>query len=365
MNWYEIENIAAVDSPALLIYKEYIQYNIDRAIGLVQSVKQLRPHVKTHKIKEVSQMMQSAGIKQFKCATIAEAEMLAIADAKDVLIAFPIIGPKIERFKALRQKYPNTQFSCLIDNAQSAKQLSDQMEANVLEVYIDLNIGMNRTGILPERALELFKSCQNLSGIKIVGLHAYDGHIYDTNLAQRTERANAGARPIQILVDEIEVVFQQKMQVVVGGTPTFAIHAQQNQEWQVSPGTFVFWDEGYQTKMPDFEFRWAAVLVCRVVSIINQTTLCLDLGHKSIAAENPLPRLKFLNVSDTKQIGQSEEHLVVEVASTEQHQVGDVWYGVPLHVCPTVALYDSVNVVESQRFVASWRVVARDRQITL
>jgi D-threonine aldolase len=192
MNWYEIENIAAIDSPALLIYKEHIQYNIDRAIGLAQSVGQLRPHVKTHKIKEVSLMLQSAGIKQFKCATIAEAEMLAITNAKDVLIAFPIIGPKTERLKALRQKYPNTQFSCLIDNAQSAKRLSDQMEANVLEVYIDLNIGMNRTGILPERALDLFKFCQNLTGIKIVGLHAYDGHIYDTNLARRTERANEG-----------------------------------------------------------------------------------------------------------------------------------------------------------------------------
>jgi D-threonine aldolase len=103
MNWYEVENIDIIDSPALLIYKDRVLENINKTIYYAQQVEQLRPHVKTHKMKEITAMLQVAGVQKFKCATIAEAEMLGEMKAKDVLISYPIIGPKVLRLKALRE----------------------------------------------------------------------------------------------------------------------------------------------------------------------------------------------------------------------------------------------------------------------
>src|SRR4030095_11143057 len=111
MNWYTIENIDRIDSPCLVLYKDRIQANIDNAIKLIRNVDNLRPHVKTNKIAEVCRMMMDAGVTKFKCATIAEAEMLGIINAKDVLLAYQPTGPKADRLKLLARHYPETIFS--------------------------------------------------------------------------------------------------------------------------------------------------------------------------------------------------------------------------------------------------------------
>jgi D-serine deaminase-like pyridoxal phosphate-dependent protein len=96
-DWYSIHSITAIDSPALIIYKDRVEENIRRLVASIDDVKRLRPHIKTHKSPEVSRMMLEAGIKKFKCATIAEAEMLAVSGAPDVLLAYQPVGPKAER----------------------------------------------------------------------------------------------------------------------------------------------------------------------------------------------------------------------------------------------------------------------------
>ena len=144
----------------------------------------------------------------------------------------------------------------------------------------------------------------------------------------------------------------------MGGTPSFPMHARQPSVL-LSPGTFVFWDAGYAAMLPDLPFTVAAVLLTRVISVIDDQTLCLDLGHKSVAAENPLPRVIFPDHPDAQPIGQSEEHLVVRVPDATQHQPGDVWYGIPVHICPTVNLYNSAVVVVNHEAVDSWPVTAR------
>jgi len=95
MQWYEVKNAEAIDSPALLIFPERIQYNIQTMIRTVNGhADRLMPHVKTHKMKEVVQLQLNAGIHRFKCATIAELEMCLEAGAKFILIAYPLVGPK-------------------------------------------------------------------------------------------------------------------------------------------------------------------------------------------------------------------------------------------------------------------------------
>ena len=133
----------------------------------------------------------------------------------------------------------------------------------------------------------------------------------------------------------------------------------------MQPGTFVFWDWGYKHQTPDEPFDYAALVVTRVISIVDATHVTTDLGHKAVAAENPFPRVHFLNAPEATPVGQSEEHLVLEVPDSSQYKVGDVLYGVPVHICPTVALYDSAVVIKDHKAVGTWKVVSRDRKITV
>jgi D-threonine aldolase len=175
--WYTIQNIDALDSPALVVYPERITENIKTLLASIDDVSRLRPHIKTHKSSEVSRMMLDAGIKKFKCATIAEAEMLATAGAPDILLAYQPVGPNVQRLAALTKRFPQTAWGCLIDNIGSAKYIAAAFESagQTINASIDLNVGMNRTGIAPEDALILFDACSSLKGLTITSLHAYDG----------------------------------------------------------------------------------------------------------------------------------------------------------------------------------------------
>lgn len=365
-DWFIVDNIHEIDSPALLIYVDRVKENIRILKSMVKDVAMLRPHIKTNKMAEVCQMMLDADIHSFKCATIAEADMLGSIQASDVLLSYQPVGPKILRLVELIKMYPSTRFSCLIDNLQNAEAIAQVCQNNDIElnVFIDLNIGMNRTGIQPEDALALFKNVVRLKNIKIVGLHAYDGHIRDTDLAQRQHNSDTGFHRVLALVEEIKTVTNQPMTIVVGGTPTFPTHAHRDNV-ECSPGTFIFWDWGYDHILPDEDFVYAALVLTRVISIVDNQTLCLDLGHKSVAAENPLPRVHFLNAPDATPVSQSEEHLVVKVADALKYKIGDVFYGVPVHICPTVALYDKAQIVIDKNIRKTWDVVARNRFISV
>lgn len=366
MNWYQIKNIETTDSPALIIYKDRVQQNIQSFIQM-KEVEHLRPHVKTNKISEVCKMMLDAGITKFKCATIAEAEMLAMINAPDVLIAYQPTQTKAKRLLQLVKKFPATNFSCLIDDTTNAENISEIFAAEnlVLNVFIDLNVGQNRTGIKTENAFQLFEDCENLKGINIIGLHAYDGHIRDINIDDRKRNADKAFSEVIQLAEKIESSSQKKLNIVAGGSPTFPVHAQRK-NIECSPGTFVFWDWGYKTQFSDEPFEFAALVITRIISIVDERTICTDLGHKSVGAENAIEkRVYFLNAENAEPISQSEEHLVLEVEDASIYKIGDVLYGVPYHICPTVALYERAIVVENNVSVDEWKVVARDRKINV
>ncbi|WP_143304904.1 D-TA family PLP-dependent enzyme [Chitinophaga vietnamensis] len=365
MEWYQLANAAQIDSPAILVYKERIKENIHLVKEMIDDVQRLRPHIKTNKMAEVVQLMLDAGIARFKCATIAEAELLGITGAPDALLAYQPVGPKVHRLLELVKKYPATTFSCLVDNKESAAFISRVFadDGKRINVYIDLNVGMNRTGIHPDAtALELYQYLHTLPGVQPLGLHAYDGHLHDTDMAIRKQRCDTAFAPVAALRQQILDSGLPQPVIVAGGSPTFPIHGKRP-HIECSPGTFIFWDWGYGRNLPEQPFQWAALLLTRVISIIDENLLCVDLGHKSVAAENPQPRVFFLNAPTAQPISQSEEHLVLKVADTAQYPVGTVLYGVPLHICPTVALYEKAYVVENNTANTSWRIIARDRQI--
>ncbi|HEY9045756.1 MAG TPA: D-TA family PLP-dependent enzyme [Ohtaekwangia sp.] len=366
-DWFTINNIEQVDTPALAVYPDRIKENIRILKTFVPDVTRLRPHMKTNKSPEVAKMLISEGITQFKCATIAEAEMLADAGAKDILLAYQPVGPKAERLAELTAKFPNTIFACLVDTIATARHISNVFEkhASTIKVYIDLNVGMNRTGITPAAALALYKELLSLPGIVAYGLHAYDGHLRDVDFAVRTQKCNEAFAAVENLRQQIIQQTGNSPAVVAGGTPTFPIHSKRK-DVACSPGTYIYWDTGYKGILQEQPFLFAALVVTRVISIPAENTICIDLGHKAIASENPLTnRVTFLNAPDLQPIGHSEEHMILKTPAGSNYQVGDVLYGVPYHVCPTVALHDRAAVVINHEVQQYWTTRARNRMITV
>jgi len=367
MTWYQIQNIHEIDSPALVIYPHRIQKNIERMQEIVGNTQRLRPHVKTHKMAEVVQLQQENGIHKFKCATIAEAEMLGQTRAVDVLLSYQPVGPKANRLLQLVEHFPKTKYACLVDDHDAAQHLSDvfQEKNKIVEVWLDLDVGQHRTGVFADqRALDLFIFCKKVKGIEPVGLHVYDGHIRDTDFSQRKKRSDKCFQLVEKLISQIESMGFQKPKIVAGGSPSFTVHAQRD-EIDCSPGTCLLWDYGYNHLLPEQKFNYAALVISRIISKPSDNFICVDLGHKSIAAENPFPRVHFLNLPDAKAVSQSEEHLVLDVGNNSKYKVGMVLYGVPIHICPTCALYEKAFVVDKNGWVnKEWRIVARDRRIT-
>lgn len=367
-NWYELNDPDEIDSPALLIYKDRVAENIQTMIAIAGGTKRLVPHVKTHKMAEIVKMQLETGISRFKCATIAEAEMLSEAGAKNILLAYQLNFTKAKRFISLIKKYPDICFASLVDNVDSAKMLNDLFEKENLKanVFIDVDAGMHRTGIEAEQIPDFFSQIQKLHSLQFEGLHVYDGHVHDEDFETRKQKVEEAFKKVNTVKQQIIGNSNlQDIKIIAGGTPTFTVHAL-NKEVDCSPGTCLLWDYGYDNLLAEQPFEFAAVLMTRIISKPAPGLITTDLGHKSVAAENPISkRIFFLNLSDYEVKSQSEEHLVVEVKDSENLQVGDVLYGVPYHICPTVALYDGAVIVENGNVIDKWNILARKKRITV
>jgi D-threonine aldolase len=365
--WFHISNADDVPSPALLLYHERIDENIAKIIHIAGGVERLRPHIKTHKLPDLIQKQIALGIHKFKCATIAEAEMVATCGARDVFLAYQPVGPNIQRLCTLIKQFPHTRFSTVVDDQAVAKSLSQaaQREKVSLDLLLDLDCGQHRTGIEPgDRAFEVYQFISSQPSLKPAGLHAYDGHIHDRDVKARAANCEKAFAPVAALRERLLKAGLPVACVVAGGTPTFPIHAARG-DVECSPGTCVLWDWGYSTGFPDLEFLHAATLLTRVVSKPASDRLCLDLGHKAVASEMPHPRVHFPELPDAKPVAHNEEHLVLETARAREFHVGHVFYGIPWHICPTVALHSEAVAVANGRAEVRWKITARARRLTI
>jgi len=365
--WYEVDNINEVPSPALLVYPDRIESNIRKMIEITGDVNRLRPHVKTHKMPEVIRLQVRHGINKFKCSTIAEAEMCAKNGAADILLALQPVGPTIDRFFSLKKNFPDVKFSCITDNESTIRQLAEKAVkyGSETHLWLDINNGMNRTGIAPDNnAASLFELIHKLPMLKAAGLHVYDGHIRDKDFSVRKKKSDDGFAAIYELSEKLRISTNHPVKIVAGGSPTFRVHALR-EGVDCSPGTVLLWDYGYSSGLPDMEFMNAAVLMTRIVSKPAEGLIALDLGHKAVASEMPHPRIMFMGIDEYTVSNHSEEHLVIKFAGSEKMNVGDVLYGIPWHICPTVDRHDFVTIVTNNHTAGRWAVEARKRMITI
>jgi len=365
---YHLEGTEDLISPALVYYKDIILDNTKRVIQMAGGAQFLWPHVKSHKAAGMIKMQIDLGITRFKCATVAEAEVTAEAGKNanvHVILAYPLIGPNVSRYLRLAKAYPQTVFYAIGDNFDSLAILAKEacemgMNMNVL---IDTDTGMHRTGVPLDSLQSLYERCAALKGITMKGLHCYDGHRNDRDLNQRKALAEESDRKAL----DIQAALKQKGLeceiMVMGGTPSFPCRTGQ-EHFYLSPGTLFISDWATCSKFPDIAFTPGAALFTRVVSHQSENTFTLDLGCKGIAADPAGDRGVIAGLEEAKPVFQSEEHWVFSLPpGRELPPIGSVQYVIPTHVCPTSALYPELLLAQGGKIIDQWQVSARNRKI--
>jgi D-serine deaminase-like pyridoxal phosphate-dependent protein len=368
---YSIADTSSIISPALVIFRDVVEKNLDEMVRVAGSPARLRPHCKTHKMREIVQMQLGRGIIKHKCATIAEAEMLAEAGAKDIFLAYNPVGPNIRRVVEFAKRFPDVKFAVTADHEGPLRALGDTCAtAGVkIDVLIDIDCGMHRTGIaIGPAARRLYEAIARISSVRAGGLHLYDGHNHQKDVVERRKAVMETVwKPAAAFRDELVAAGLPVPRIVAGGTASFPVYATiQDPALELSPGTVVFHDWGYSDMYPDQHFTPAALLLTRVISRPTSDRVTLDLGYKAVASDPPAGnRMIFPDLPDAKAVLQNEEHLVIESADANRFQPGDELLAIPRHICPTCALHKQVYVVSGGRVVGTWQVAARDRMLSV
>ncbi|QDT99446.1 D-TA family PLP-dependent enzyme [Gimesia aquarii] len=367
---YQIDDTSQIISPGLIIFKDLVKDNLQKMVEIVGDPTRLRPHCKTHKMREIIALELSMGIEKHKAATFPEAEMLADTGVKDISLAYNLVGPNITRAVEFRKRWPDVSLQVTADHPGPIVQLGEAMSAagTEIEVLLDLNTGQNRTGLEPgETAVELYQMIANTPGLIAAGLHVYDGQNHQIDFQEREAAVKAVWNDVSRLRDQLITEGLAVPRIVAGATGSFPIFASiDDPDIEVCPGTCVLHDVGYGELFPDLKFTPAGLVLTRVISRPDPDRITLDLGYKAIASDPAMEnRCRFPDLPDAKAVLQNEEHLVVMSALANEFQPGDELLAIPRHICPTSALHKSVTVVSEGQVVDHWNVAARDRFLSV
>lgn len=367
---YWIEDTRQIISPALILYKDLLEANLDRMLAIAGDPGRLRPHCKTHKMAQVTRIELARGITKHKCATFAEAEMLANAGVTDVFLSYNLVGPNIGRAVEFRRKFPGVTLRVQADHPGPAAELGRAMSAagQTVDVLVDIDTGQHRTGIAAgPQAKELYQLIAEAPGLTAGGFNLYDGHQHQNSRAERAAAIDKEWAKVIAFRDDLVRSGLPVPRIVCGGTGSFPVYAAKNDPTiELSPGTCVFNDAGYSETFPDLVFQPAVAVLTRVVSRPGPDRVTLDLGYKAVASDPPAgKRLTLLDMPDAEQVLQNEEHLVLRTPRAAEFQPGDELYAIPRHICPSIALHKQVYVVAQGKVVDRWDVIARDRWLTI
>jgi D-threonine aldolase len=367
---YHVADTSEIITPALLIFRDQLEANVRQMLQIAGGAERLRPHCKTHKMREVIALEMQLGIKKHKCATVAEAEMLAECGVRDIFLAYNIVGPNIRRVVSFCRRFPDTRLAVTADHAAPLKALGQAATEGgaVIDVLLDIDTGQHRTGIaVGPAARELYEQLSQTPGVRPGGFHVYDGHQHQQSRPDRRAAVLAEFTKVSKFRDELVTAGMSVPKMVCGGTASFPIYAELTDPTiEFSPGTCLFNDAGYSEAFPDLEFRPAALLLTRVISRPTPDRVTFDLGYKAVASDPPVgKRLMMLGIPDAEQVLQNEEHLVIQTSHAAEFQPGDEAYAVPRHICPTCALHKEAFVIVNGKLTERWLVAARDRWLTL
>jgi D-serine deaminase-like pyridoxal phosphate-dependent protein len=356
-------------TPALLIYPEVVDANIAATLDLLGGqVNRWRPHAKTAKLENTMRQLVTHGIRNFKCATTLELLTACVAGAKDVLFAYPCIGPKVARVCQIADAHPDVEISALVEN-------HTQVEAwrgRRIGIFIDVNSGMDRTGIDQwnvEGVMDLARYIGRC-GLHFCGLHYYDGQHCQENLKKRKVAADAGYEQLMVLVRALRSALIPVPEIVTSGTPTltsaiaFREFEDPESTHRVSSGTIVYNDLTSLSQLPKTSgYQAAAMVATTIISHPTPDLITCDAGHKTVSVDAGFPNSAVLGRPDLEPLRPSEEHMPIRVRpGASVPKVGEVLYLIPRHICPTVNNFDHALLIRNGRISEVVRVTGRGRE---
>jgi len=365
---YALHDVDQILTPALLIYPECVDRNIQATLRMVGSdPERWRPHIKTAKLKAVVRRFLDYGIRNFKCATSLELLTACEAGAADVLVAFPVTGANAERIREIASQYPGTRVSALVESSEQAA----LWRGTNLGVFIDVNPGMDRTGIDQDRADVVSKLAAEIGGA-FRGLHYYDGHVSGVGASERESKTHEGYSRLLRIVHALSDAGMSPGEVITSGTPAapygFSYSGFNGGGFiqRISPGTVVYNDFTSLEQLPGYGYVPAVLVLSTVVSQPTSHHVTCDAGHKSVSADAGVPTCQVVGRPDLKPQKPSEEHLPIEVPATgDRPRIGDKLYLLPRHVCPTVNNFDEALFIVNGRIDKVEAVTARGHESAL
>jgi D-serine deaminase-like pyridoxal phosphate-dependent protein len=369
---YRVSGIEDVLTPALVVYPEMTAWNIAQMLQLLGGdMNRWRVHVKTAKLDYTLRMLVERGIRNFKCATTLELLEACRSGAADVLFAYPAVGVNARRVHEIAGQFHDVRISVLAENEEQVR----QWRGSPVGVFLDINPGMNRTGIEQshgEYVVKLVRAVRD-AGLEFRGLHYYDGQFGGLEERERTAAAHPGYDRLIEIANEIERSGGTVPEVITAGTPTLPcslaykgfrgkgfIH-------RVSPGTIVYNDATSLAQLPaEYGLRPAVLVLTRVVSQPRAGVVTCDAGHKAVSADAGVPTCVVAGHPELTPLSPSEEHLPMAVeGEAAGPQVGEALYLLPRHVCPTVNNFDCALLVQNGQIESVERVSARGREAPL
>jgi D-serine deaminase-like pyridoxal phosphate-dependent protein len=371
---YAVSGLEDILTPALVIYPEIVAANLERTLHLLGgNADRWRPHIKTAKLGYTVRCLLDRGIRNFKCATTLELLVACQHGAADILLAYPTMGANARRVREIAEQFQDVRISVLIESEEQVREL----RGSRLGIFLDINSGMNRTGIKEGHVEEIVQLARAIrtAGLNFRGLHYYDGHHGGLQEPERSVAAHLGYGHLMKIVTAIERGGIAVPELITAGTPTFPCSLSyagfRGGEFihRVSPGTAVYCDATSMAQLPrEYGYKPAALVLTRVVSQPKKGIVTCDAGHKSVSADAGVPTCVVVGFQELTPSTPSEEHLPIAVAECmdakdgPRVRTGDVLYLLPRHVCPTVNNFDHALLVRNGSIESVEKVSARGRE---
>lgn len=358
--------LADLDTPVPVVEVGRLERNIARMAARVgETGARQRPHIKTHKTAQVAAAQVRAGADGITVAKLGEAEAFADAGFEDLFIAYPLVGDaKLRRLAALMGR---ARASSTVDSLEAAQATSRAMAAAGLtaDLVMEIEAGSGRTGVPPDDVAALGDRIGELPGIRLMGVMAFaPGYVTGVDAQQAM-----GRREGELVVEMargLRAAGHPITFVSAGSTPTSPWAAQVAGVTNVRAGNYVFHDRK-QVAMGAATFDDCALtILATVVSRPAPRRYVLDAGIKTFAGEDYGWGTygQLLDRPDVVVSWAAEEHGVIDLApevADPRFRVGDRVRVVPNHACGVPNMHDELVVVDGERVVDAWPVIARGR----
>jgi D-serine deaminase-like pyridoxal phosphate-dependent protein len=347
-----------LDSPQLLLDLDILDANLSwmRALFADRPL-DIRIHFKSLKCGSLARYLAGKGMTRFLAAKLNEAEVLADAGIKDILVANEIIGPrKLSRLCELARR---VKVRVCVDDAGNVVEMGKAARAAgvTLEVLVEVDIGMGRCGVQPgEPALALAREIRKQENLRFAGLQGYDGHIQ--MVPDKNEQKRRCLESLEQLVGTRRLLEANgiPVEVVTGaGTGTSGIVGRYEGMTEIQPGSFLLMDAAYHAVRP--EFACSLSILATVVSR-RPGRYILDAGSKAISKDFGTPQIKGRTQDVVYKL--AEEHTIVD-SSDAAVKIGDRFEVLPAHCCATMNLHRNCIAVRSGKVEALWPIEASGR----